>query len=201
MLGKSITKNSLILGTFAAITAGLIAFTFQQTKDKIAEQERRAAQQALFQIVPQTRHNNDLLNNTTPLSSKAVEQFNLPEGTQIHVAKKDEQIIAYIVPAIAPDGYSGNIKLIVGVNIDGTIAGVRILRHRETPGLGDKVDLNKSSWILGFNGKSLSNPAPDQWKVKKDGGEFDQFTGATITPRAVVKQVKAVLEYIKNNRI
>ncbi len=194
MIGKSISVSSLILGAFAAVTASLIAFTFKETEDQIAEQERRAAQKALFQIVPQVRHDNDLLSDTISLSPGDYERLGLPADSKVHVAKKDGHIIAYIVPAIAPDGYSGDIKLIVGINVDGTIAGVRALSHKETPGLGDKVDVNKSDWILSFNGKSLINPQKNQWKVKKDGGEFDQFTGATITPRAVVKQVKAVLE-------
>lgn len=86
--------------------------------------------------------------------------------------------------------------MIVGVNRDGTIAGARVLSHKETPGLGDKVELSKSNWILGFDGRSLQNPQASQWKVKKDGGEFDQFTGATITPRAVVQQIKRVLEFV-----
>lgn len=200
MLGQSITKNSLVLGAFAALTAGLIALTFQKTASQIAEQERRAAQKALFQIVPQTRHDNDLLNETLPLSKKDTLKLGLPEDAKIHVAKNNGVTIAYIVPAIAPDGYSGDIKLIVGVNIDGSIAGVRVLNHKETPGLGDRIDLNKSDWILKFNDKSLVEPHESKWMVKKDGGEFDQFTGATITPRAVVKQVKAILEYMRTRK-
>jgi electron transport complex protein RnfG len=100
----------------------------------------------------------------------------------------------------ARDGYSGDVNLIVGVNVDGTIAGVRALSHRETPGLGDKVDLKKSDWILGFNGKSLVNPTLARWTVKKDEGEFDQFTGATITPRAVVAATLRALQYAQANK-
>ena len=92
---------------------------------------------------------------------------------------------------------SGKINLIIGINRDGSLAGVRVLSHNETPGLGDKVDLKKSQWILGFNGKSLQNPTENLWTVKKDGGEFDQFTGATITPRAVVQQVRRTLEFFR----
>jgi len=104
------------------------------------------------------------------------------------------------LPTVAPDGYSGDIKLIVGINLDGTIAGVRALSHKETPGLGDKVDLRKSNWILNFNGRSLLQPSIEQWAVKKDGGTFDQFTGATITPRAVVKSVKKALLFFQQQR-
>jgi len=104
------------------------------------------------------------------------------------------------LPAIAPNGYTGKIHSIVGIFADGSVAGVRVLQHRETPGLGDKVELKKSPWVLSYNGKSLSDPGTQGWNVKKDGGEFDQFTGATITPRAVVKSVHAALEYFNENR-
>ena len=105
-----------------------------------------------------------------------------------------------IIPAVARDGYTGDIELIVGVNEDGTIAGVRALAQRETPGLGDKVDLKKSDWMLGFNGRSLKNPTLSGWAVKKDNGVFDQFTGATITPRAVVAAILRVLQFAETNR-
>jgi electron transport complex protein RnfG len=107
--------------------------------------------------------------------------------------------VAAIIPATARDGYSGDIELIVGVNADGTVAGVRVLSHKETPGLGDAVDLKKSNWILGFDGRSLSDPEPARWAVKKDKGVFDSFTGATITPRAVVSTTRRVLEYAQAN--
>lgn len=197
MLGKSISKNSLILGAFAAITAGLIASTFLGTKDRISAAERQAAQKALFEVVPQERHDNDLLNNTLQLSAQQQEQLHLAEDEKIHIAEYEDKTVAWVIPVVAPDGYSGDIKLIVGVNADGTVAGVRVLRHKETPGLGDQIELNKSDWILEFNGKSLDNPTADQWAVKKDGGEFDQFTGATITPRAVVKAVKTALQFYR----
>ena len=96
---------------------------------------------------------------------------------------------------VSREGYSGPINLLVAVNVDGTLSGVRVVSHKETPGLGDKIETNKDDWILGFVGKSLSNPSEALWKVRKDGGEFDQFTGATITPRAVVNAVREVLKY------
>lgn len=200
MLGKSISQNSLILGAFAAVTAGLIATTFQVTEARISEAERRAAQQALFEIVPQNRHNNDMLGEVVNLSDELSLQLGYKTPVQVHIAKQDGRPVAMVIPTIATDGYSGDIKLIVGINRDGSIAGVRVLSHKETPGLGDKVDLNKSPWILGFNGKSLTNPSLANWKVKKDGGEFDQFTGATITPRAVVRAVKNALAFYREQQ-
>lgn len=197
MLGKSIANNSVLLGVFALVTAGVLATTKFATNDRIAASERAAAQKALLQIVPLDRHSNDMLVDTYPIAEKYWAELGLKKGGNINIARDKDEIVAAIIPAIAPDGYSGNIGMMVGVNIDGTLAGVRIITHKETPGLGDKVDLKKSDWVLSFNGKSLLYPQPDQWAVKKDGGEFDAFTGATITPRAVVGAVKRTLEFFE----
>ncbi len=195
MLGTSISKNSLLLGAFALVTAAILAGTQLGTRDRITAAEREAAQRALLEIVPLERHTNDLLVDTVTIDKKYWEPLGLKNGGVVNIARDDQQPVAAIIPVIAPDGYSGDIKLIVGINADGSIAGVRVLSHNETPGLGDKLDLKKSQWILGFNGKSLTKPSVDGWAVKKDGGEFDQFTGATITPRAVVNSVKRTLQY------
>ncbi|GAB3095183.1 electron transport complex subunit RsxG [Aestuariicella hydrocarbonica] len=195
MLGTSISKNSLLLGLFALITAAILAGTQAGTQDRIAAAEREAAQRALLEIVPLDRHTNDLLMDTVPIEEAYWEALGLKNGGEVNIARDHGEPVAAIIPAVAPDGYSGDIKLIIGINADGSIAGVRALTHNETPGLGDKVDLKKSSWILSFNDKSLSNPGIEQWAVKKDGGDFDQFTGATITPRAVINQVKRALLY------
>lgn len=200
MLGKSISKNSVILAAFAAATAALIALTFQGTQAKITASVRAAQQKALFEIVPRARHDNDLLHDVITLRADHASVLGVEPGTEIHVAKYQGEVVAYIIPAVAPDGYSGDINMIVGVNHDGTIAGVRVLSHKETPGLGDRVELAKSDWILEFNGKSLQSPKPERWAVKKDGGAFDAFTGATITPRAVVGKVKDVLDFYHNQQ-
>jgi len=195
VLRQSITKNSLILGGFAVLTAAILAFTFGATAEKISEQEKQAAQKALFEIIPQSQHDNNMLDDVYTLNEAQAKRLSLPTGTAIHLAYKDNAPVAAIIPSVTPQGYSGDIKLLVGVNIDGSIAGVRVLSHKETPGLGDKIDLNKSDWVLSFNGTSLNNPAQDAWTVKKEGGAFDQFTGATITPRAVVNQVEDTLVF------
>ena len=197
MLGKSISTNSLLLGAFALVTAAILAGTELGTADRIAAAEREAAQKALLQIVPLERHDNDLLLDTVPVEPRFWQLLGLKNGGNIHIAREQGKPVAAIIPAVAPDGYSGDIKLIIGVNKDGSVAGVRVLAHNETPGLGDKVDLKKSDWLLNFDGKSLTSPAEASWAVKKDGGDFDQFTGATITPRAVVKQVKKALEFFQ----
>jgi electron transport complex protein RnfG len=196
MLGASISKNSLLLAVFALVAAGGLALTNESTKERIQKAERAAQQKALFEIVPRSRHDNDLLLDTVPVPENAWHLLGLKKGGDIHIARQNGQVVAMIIPAVAPDGYSGDIRMIVGINRDGSVAGVRVLAHNETPGLGDKVDLKKSDWILSFNGKSLAAPAPADWAVKKDGGDFDQFTGATITPRAVVNQVRRVLEFV-----
>lgn len=201
MLGQSISKNSIILGGFALITAGVLAATFLATKDKISAEERRAAQRALLEIVPRKDHDNDMLADTWQIPNAHLSALGLTQAESIHIAKKDGSAVAAIIPSLAPDGYSGDIKLIIGVKKDGSVAGVRVLTHKETPGLGDKVDLNKDDWVLSFNNKSLQSPLKGKWKVKKDGGEFDQFTGATITPRAVVKRVKQTLEYFDQHKL
>lgn len=199
MLGSSISKNSILLGIFALVSAGMLAGVNEGTKERIQHEIRIAQQRALYEIVPRERLNNDLLMDTQSIPAAARAALGLPKGGDFHIARNDGEIVALIIPAVAPDGYSGDISMIVGVNRDGSLAGVRVLSHLETPGLGDKIDLNKSDWLLGFNGKSLTNPQASHWKVKKDGGDFDQFTGATITPRAVVHQVKRVLEFVRSH--
>lgn len=198
MLVNVISRNALLLGLFAAATTAGIAGTYLGTKDIIAEQKRKAEQAALVEIVPLSRHNNSMLDSQLPVSDK--EFLQLAGEKSIYVAKQDDKVVSFIIPAVAPEGYTDKIELIVGINTDGSIAGVRILSHRETPGLGDKVELEKSNWVLNFNGKSLNKPEASGWKVKKDKGEFDQFTGATITPRAVTKAVYQTLLFFQANK-
>lgn len=197
---SSISKNSLLLGALALIATMLIAGTAHFTKERIKKAEYKTQQKALFEIVPRARHDNDLLSTTIKFPESAWAGLGLKSGGDIYAARHADETIAVIILAVAPDGYSGDIRMMVGINADGTIAGVRILNHHETPGLGDKIDLKKSQWVTEFNGKSLESPAKSQWKVKKDGGDFDQFSGATITPRAVVNQVRRVLEFVDAHR-
>jgi electron transport complex protein RnfG len=200
MIFQSMGKNSLLLALFALITALILASTDRITEDRIAESERLAAQKALFEIVPLARHNNDLLVDLQPIPEQYWLALGLDNGGDVHIARLDDQPVAAIVPSITTDGYSGDIAMIVGINFDGTVAGVRVVEHKETPGLGDKVELRKSDWILSFNGKSLNNPELSKWNVKKDRGDFDQFTGATITPKAVIHQIAKTLEYFEKDR-
>jgi len=198
MLGQSIKQNAIGLSLFAIVTAGIIAVTQTLTADRIQGNIDAAKSKALYEILPQDTHDNVLLDDTIIITDSTL-IADEGEG-EAFVARKDGKAIAVILPAIAPNGYTGKIHSIVGVFVDGSVAGVRVLQHRETPGLGDKVELKKSPWVLGYNGKSLGDPGTQGWQVKKDGGEFDQFTGATITPRAVVKSVHAALQYFNDNR-
>jgi electron transport complex protein RnfG len=198
MLGQSIKQNTIGLSIFAIVTAGIIAVTQTLTAEKIQYNIDTAKSKALYEILPPETHNNVLLDDTLVITDVSL-MADEGEG-EAFIARQDGKAIAVILPTIAPNGYTGKIHSIVGIFADGSIAGVRIIQHRETPGLGDKVELKKSSWVLSYNGKSLDNPAPDRWLVKKDGGDFDQFTGATITPRAVIRSVHAALEYFNANR-
>ncbi len=193
----SIRRNSLGLALFAVLTAGLIAITHQLTEHTIADNIVTAQLNAFNEILPADRYNNDLPNDTVMLNPDPL--LGSAEPVKAFIARKEGQVTAIIFQTIAPGGYNGNLDLLVAVDRDGVVTGSRVISHKETPGLGDKVDLQKSDWILSFAGKSLDNPEERRWKVKKDGGTFDQFTGATITPRAVVRAVKNTLIYFKQN--
>ena len=200
MIMKSMGFNSIVLALFALVTSLILATTNELTYERIEQSEREAAQRALLEIIPLERHDNDMLMDVQPVPEQYWATLGLKKGGNIHIARDQGQPVAAIIPAVAPDGYSGAISMIIGINFNGSIAGVRVVEHRETPGLGDKVDLKKSDWILSFNGKSLVNPQSSGWNVKKEGGDYDQFTGATITPRAVVKQVLKTLQYFEDDR-
>ena len=199
-LEKSMGLNGRVLGLFALITSLLLAGTHLGTKDKIAESQRRAAQKALLEIIPEEHHDNDILSDTLAIPQHYWATLGLKKGSELHLARNKGKVFAIIVPTVAPDGYSGAIEMIVGIHLNGEVAGVRVLNHNETPGLGDKIELKKSAWILNFDGKSLGSPPAERWKVKKDRGDFDQFTGATITPRAVVAQVQRALQYFSEDK-
>lgn len=196
-ISRSMLKNALVLGLFAIATVGSVAILQQATAERIAKAEREAQVRALSEILPQGSYDNHLLDNSLDLDDPLLGS-KAPQTA--YIALKDGQPSAIILRATAPDGYSGAIHLLIGIQANGQLAGVRVLSHKETPGLGDKIELAKSAWIRSFDGKSLSNPSEEGWAVKKDRGEFDQFAGATITPRAVVKAVHKALQFFDANR-
>ncbi|MEC8082036.1 MAG: electron transport complex subunit RsxG [Pseudomonadota bacterium] len=194
----SIRKNSIGLGIFAVMTAGLIAVTHQLTEHTIEDNIVQAQLSAFNEILPADRYDNNLAEANVMLDADPL--LGSAEPVQAFIARKDGQVSAIIFETIAPGGYNGNLDLLVAVDRNGVVTGSRVISHKEPPGLGDKVDLQKSKWILSFGDKSLENTSLKQWNVKKDGGEFDQFTGATITPRAVVRAVKNTLLYFNENK-
>ena len=191
--GKTTITNALALGVFAVGTALILSLTYSGTKERIAESQRIAEEKALLEVIGNTEFDNNLLEDLIPLQADQTSRLNAVKGARARVVRTGGEIQGFIFPAVAPDGYSGKIHLLVGMAVDGSLMGVRVVDHKETPGLGDRIDTRKSDWILGFAGKSLALPRRERWAVKKDGGDFDAFTGATITPRAVVKIVKTAL--------
>ncbi|WP_054180763.1 electron transport complex subunit RsxG [Trabulsiella odontotermitis] len=183
---KTMQKHGLILALFAAGSTGLTAAINQLTKGTIDEQAALQQKQLFDQVLPAEWYDNDL--------QKSCYQVTAPElGKGVHhlyIARKDDRPVAAVIEATAPDGYSGAIQLLVGADFKGTVLGTRVTEHHETPGLGDKIELRLSDWITRFSGKVIHGADDSHWAVKKDGGDFDQFTGATITPRAVVNAVK-----------
>ena len=193
---NAIKKNGLVLAIFACASTGLVAVTHYLTKDQIKQQEQAQLLSVLNQVIPHDLHDNELFSSCTLVQA---EELGTEKAMPAYIAKINGEPSAIAIEAIAPDGYNGAIKVIVGMKIDGTILGTRVLSHQETPGLGDKIDLRVSDWILSFADKQVTDSNLDRWKVRKDGGDFDQFTGATITPRAVVKSVKQAVQYVNQN--
>ena len=153
---------------------------------------------SLAEVVPATLYDNDLLQDTVTIPSA---QYNIGRSeTLVYKARKAGEVTAVAFKFTAPDGYSGAIDMIIGIDKNGNVLGVRVLSHKETPGLGDKIELAKSNWILSFNGFSLENLSPEKWAVKKDGGQFDQFAGATITPRKTVQATYRGLQLFKDQQ-
>ncbi|MET0085219.1 MAG: electron transport complex subunit RsxG [Sedimenticola sp.] len=186
----------LLLAMFAVAGTGLVAFTQDQTKARIAANEREALLRSLTALVPADTIDNDIVTDT--LFVNDTERLG-GDHIQVYLGRKGGSPVAAVFASVVPDGYSGPIKLLVAVRTDGSLGGVRIVSHKETPGLGDKVEERRSDWVHSFRDKSLTNPDISRWKVKRDGGDFDQFTGATVTPRSIVKAVKNTLLYFRDN--
>ena len=194
MLLRHMTLTGAILGGFAIAGTALVALTERDTKDEIEHNEQISLQRKLNEVVPPDVYDNDLASDTTEVSSK--ELLGTPKPVTVYRARKNGTQVAAIFTAVAPDGYTGSIRLLIAVrDSDESLLGVRVLDHHETPGLGDWIESERSDWIRTFSGHTLSNPDELGWRVEKDGGIFDQFAGATITPRAVVKAVHKGLKY------
>lgn len=195
---RQILITGAILGGFAVLGSSLVTLTHEGTEARIAQAQKEALLRSLHELVIPEQSDNDLYHDVIDVTDSVLLGTDKP--IQVYRARKAQQPVAALLTPIAPNGYGGAIKLLVAINYEGTLAGVRVLQHHETPGLGDDIEATRSDWILSFNGHSLSNLKPQQWNVKKDGGVFDQFTGATITPRAIVHAVHNSLKYYQANR-
>lgn len=197
-MAKAAFHTALNLLVFALIGTTVLAFTYSQTHDRIAQSEEAEKLKLISQIVPHTLFDNDVIKDTLEIAPDAL--LGTDATTTAYRARLQDQPSALVLEAIAPDGYSGKIALLVAIRANGEIAGVRVVAHKETPGLGDYIEIGKSNWIKGFDGTSQSRYTDRDWKVRKDGGQFDYMAGATITPRAVVKAVHKTLQYFAQHR-
>lgn len=201
-IDRKLLRNMLLsaglLSAFAVVGTALVALTEQMTRERIEYNEQLALRSTLDEIVPSERYDNDITRDTLELPPTG--ELGSTEPVLAYRARKSDEPVAAIFPVIAPDGYNGAIHLLLGVYVDGSVAGVRVVRHSETPGLGDPIEIRRSDWIRDFEGRRIGDPPEEDWTVKRDGGEFDQFTGATITPRAVVRAVKRGLIYFQRHR-
>ena len=193
-----VMRSGVLLGLIALIGTALLTGVNALTHERIKQQERNRMMQQFNAIVPSASFNNDLL--TDRIEVREEKLFRHPQPVSVYRARMDGRPVAALMTITAPDGYNGDIRILVGIDDKGVVLGVRIIAHRETPGLGDPIELDKSDWVLGFTSKSLKNPQEKAWAVKRDGGAFDQFTGATISPRAVVRAVHNCLLYFEANR-
>lgn len=200
MKNDNAMKHGLILGAFCLGFGMLIALTDRVTAEDIAARAMEDKINSLSQVLPAELHDNNPISDAITLKNEHSKKDEHASGEiTIYRAMKGGKVtgLAY---EIRGSGYAGGIKLMMGVDPEGKVLGVRVLAHKETPGLGDKIEVKKGDWILRFTGLSLGNPPPEKWKVKKDGGQFDQFAGATITPRGVVKAIREGLEFYAANQ-
>jgi electron transport complex protein RnfG len=195
---NQITTTAMALLGFSVVGAAMLSGTFQLTRPAIEQSERAAKLKLIAETLPAGAFDNDLVRDARPLPAAPL--LGLKRPGEAYVARRHGSPVAVVLEAVAPDGYAGEIRFLVGILADGSVSGVRVTGHRETPGLGDYIEIGKSPWIHEFDGKALGNPHPVDWKVKKDGGRFDYMAGATITPRAMVKAVRKALEYFQAHR-
>ncbi|MEL7186542.1 MAG: electron transport complex subunit RsxG [Pseudomonadota bacterium] len=197
MAEQPVWKSGITLAAIATVCTLLVAGTWQLTHQRIEENRKAFLERSLAPALAGLFFDSGVTESKITIPPP----HDLPgkEAALIYRVYADELPVAALFVVTARDGYAGPIRLLIGVTMDGEITGVRVLEHRETPGLGDRVEIEKSDWVLQFDGRSLGDPTPKQWGVKEDGGEFDQLSGATVTPRAIVKAIKATLTYFELN--
>lgn len=190
--------GAVTLLVFAIAGSALLSSTFSLTRPQILASEAAEKRERIAETLPPGSFDNDLVRSARPLPADPL--LGLRQPGQYYLARKAGVPVAVVLEAAAPDGYSGEIRLLVGIRVDGRITGVRVTAHKETPGLGDYIEAGKSRWIRIFEGRALGDPPDALWKVRKDGGQFDYMAGATVTPRAVVKAVHRALKYFEAHR-
>jgi len=194
---QKMLKSAFLLSIFVIVGIVLLLITKKVTSPTIEKAKIAEMKQAFNQVLDKKLYDNIPFEDKKIITDINAFKTKLP--ITIYRARKNKKPAALIVETIAPDGYSGNIKIMIAITIDKRISGVRVLEHKETPGLGDKIEIRKNNWITKFNGLSLRDDNLASWRVKKDGGQFEQFTGATITPRAIVKAIKNSLIYVNEH--
>lgn len=194
---STMRRHGTTLALFAVLATGLTAVVNELTKDTIAHQAELQQKQLFDQVLPTEMYNNELQHECYVVTDK---RLGSAAPHHLYLARKDGVPVAATVESTAPDGYSGAIQLLVAADFSGKVLGVRVLEHHETPGLGDKIDARISDWINSFRNQTVHGDNDPRWFVKKDGGMFDQFTGATITPRAVVNEVRHTAVFLQENR-
>ncbi|PKO50400.1 MAG: electron transport complex subunit RsxG [Betaproteobacteria bacterium HGW-Betaproteobacteria-20] len=195
---KHTLKTTITLLAFAFVGTAMLAYVFGITRAPIEASEKEARLALFKQILPENAYDNDLLKETVLIAPSELLGSHLP--TVANIAKLNNKTAGVILEAVAHDGYNGDIKLLIAIRADGSISGVRVLAHKETPGLGDYIDISRGNWIKLFNDESVNKTPVAAWQVKKDDGKFDYMVGATITPRAVIKAVLKALQFFEANK-
>lgn len=189
-------RGALTLAVVGALGLGGLLAMRALTAERIAEQQRASTLRALAVLLPKEYDNDPQVDR---IDVVAPAWLGTDDTLIVRRARQGGRVEALLLEAVAPDGYNGDIRLLVGVDARGRVIGVRVVEHRETPGLGDPIEIARGPWITGFDGRSLNDPSEDAWRVRRDGGAFDQLAGATITPRAVVGAVRRALQFVETH--
>ena len=188
--------SAIILAAFAILGSSLVGISYESTHEQILENQRETLRRQINEVFPEVQHDNIVIDDVVSIKDGELSD----DEVKVYRATLKQNPTGLIYSPVTADGYSGDILLTIAINENNQVTGVRVLQHKETPGLGDKIETRRSNWIKSFDGTSLTAPRAEKWAVKRDGGDFDQFTGATITPRAVVKAVKNTLQYHQLNK-
>ncbi len=201
-MNASAPRNALYAGALlaacAVLAVALSSGVKGLTRERIAAEQHRARLATLNVVLPAALYDNDPLADR--ITVRAPAWLGNDDAVNVWRARRAGVGSALVIEAVAPDGYVGPIRLLIGIRADGIVTGVRVTAHTETPGLGDGIDPAKSNWIDRFTDRALGNPARERWEVRRDGGDFDQFAGATVTPRAIVRAVRRTLDYLERHR-